>query len=285
MIAIADSGSTKTDWVILGDDLNEVFRTSTIGFNPYFVTSQDICEELQKNEDFAPYVNDFTKVFFYGAGTSSPVMHEVVEKGLRAFFTNAEFVIDHDLLAACYATYMGKPAMVCILGTGSNSCYFDGNTMREETKSLAYILGDEGSGNDLGKRVLRAFYTKKMPPHLAKAFDDYYKLSVDELNKNVYQNKFANTYLASFNKFVVEHKNDPFIQKIIYDAMSSFIEYQIMPYEEARHSELNFIGSIAHIYEDVIRSVAAEYHLTIGHIIRKPIDNLVGYHKNYLIKS
>jgi len=117
MIAIADSGSTKTDWVILDSDLNEVFRTSTIGFNPYFV-------------------NDFTKVFFYGAGTSSEAMHAVVKEGLENFFTNAEFVVDHDLLAACYATYMGKPAMVCILGTGSNSCYFDGTTMREETKSL-----------------------------------------------------------------------------------------------------------------------------------------------------
>ena len=151
MIAIADSGSTKTDWVILGDDLNEVLRTNTIGFNPYFVSDEDIYTELQQNEDFKPIVQDITKVFFYGAGTSSEAMHEVVKKGLQAFFTNAEFVIDHDLLAACYASYMGKPAMVCILGTGSNSCYFDGETMREETKSLAYILGDEGSGNDLGK--------------------------------------------------------------------------------------------------------------------------------------
>jgi len=173
--------------------------------------------------------------------------------------------------------------MVCILGTGSNSCYFDGVSLREETKSLAYILGDEGSGNDLGKRLLRAYFTKKMPPHLSKAFDDYYKLTVEELNHNVYNNKFANTYLASFNKFVLEHRNDPFVQKIIYDAMSSFIEYQILPYEEARQSELNFIGSIAYIYEDIIRSVAAQYHLNVGHIIRKPIDNIVDYHKKYLI--
>ncbi|MGV0924801.1 ATPase [Empedobacter tilapiae] len=284
MIAIADSGSTKTDWVILDSNLNEVFRTNTIGFNPYFVTANDITAELQKNKDFVPIANKFTKVFFYGAGTSSQAMHEIVKNGLNKFFINAEFTIDHDLLAACYATYMGKPAMVCILGTGSNSCYFDGVNMREETKSLAYILGDEGSGNDLGKRVLRAFYTKKMPSHLAKAFDNCYNLSVEELNKNVYLKQFANTYLASFNTFVVEHKNDPFIQKIIYDAMSSFIEYQILPYEEARHSELNFIGSIAHIYEDIIRAVAAEYHLTVGHIIRKPIDNVVDYHKKYLIK-
>lgn len=285
MIAIADSGSTKTDWVVLDSELNEVFRTNTIGFNPYFVKPEDITAELLKNEDLAPIASELKKVFFYGAGTSSDSLKEIVKEGLHNFFTNADFVVDHDLLAACYATYMGNPAMVCILGTGSNSCYFDGKNLREETKSLAYILGDEGSGNDLGKRVLRGFFTKKMPPHLAKAFDDYYKLSVEELNKNVYQNKFANTYLASFNKFVVEHKDDPYIIKIIYDAMSSFIEYQILPYEEARHSELNFIGSIAHIYEDIIRSVAAEYHLTVGHIIRKPIDNLVSYHINYLLNN
>lgn len=283
MIIIADSGSTKTDWVVLDDTIQEVFRTNSIGFNPYFVTSVDITTEIAKNEELAAIASEVKKVFFYGAGTSTDANREIVRIGLNGIFTNAEFVVDHDLLAACYATYMGKPAMVCILGTGSNSCYFDGKEMREETKSLAYILGDEGSGNDLGKRLLRAYFTKKLPPHLAKAFDDYYKLSIEELNKNVYQNKFSNAYLASFNKFVVEHKDDPYIQKIIYDAMTGFIEYQILPYEEARHSELNFIGSIAHIYEPIIRSVAAQYHLTVGHIIRKPIDNLVEYHKNYLI--
>ena len=285
MIIIADSGSTKTDWVVLDKNNEELFRTNSIGFNPYFVSSVDITTEISKNEELSAIASEVTKVFFYGAGTSSDENKEIVRIGLNGIFTNAEFVVDHDLLAACYATYMGKPAMVCILGTGSNSCYFDGNTMREETKSLAYILGDEGSGNDLGKRLLRAFFTKKMPPHLAKAFDDYYKLTIEELNKNVYRNKFANAYLASFNKFVVEHKDDAFIQKLIYDAMTGFIEYQILPYEEARHSELNFIGSIAHIYEPIIRSVAAQHHLTVGHIIRKPIDNVVEYHKNYLINA
>jgi len=283
MIIIADSGSTKTDWVVLNDTQEELFRTNTIGFNPYFVSSSDITEEIAKNEELKEVASQVKKVFFYGAGTSTDANKEIIRIGLNNFFINADFVIDHDLLAACYATYMGKPAMVCILGTGSNSCYFDGKEMREETKSLAYILGDEGSGNDLGKRILRAYFTKKMPPHLAKAFDDYYKLSIEELNRNVYQNKFANAYLASFNKFVVEHKDDPYIQRIIYDAMKSFIEYQILPYEEARSSELNFIGSIAHIYEAIIRSVAAEFHLTVGHIIRKPIDNVVEYHKQYLI--
>lgn len=285
MIIIADSGSTKTDWVVLDNNQQEVFRTNTIGFNPYFVSSVDITTEIAKNEELNAIASEVKNVYFYGAGTSSDEMKEIVRSGLKGIFVNAEFVVDHDLLAACYATYMGKPAMVCILGTGSNSCYFDGTTLREETKSLAYILGDEGSGNDLGKRLLRAYFTKKMPPHLAKAFDDYYKLSIEELNKNVYQNKFANAYLASFNKFVVEHKDDPYIQRIIYDAMRGFIEYQILPYEEARHSELNFIGSIAHIYEQIIRSVAAEYHLTVGHIIRKPIDNVVEYHKKYIINA
>jgi glucosamine kinase len=283
MIIIADSGSTKTDWVVLNDAQEEVFRAKTIGFNPYFVSSEDITNEIANTPELAEIATDVKKVFFYGAGTSSDANKEIVQIGLQNIFVNANLVVDHDLLAACYATYMGKPAMVCILGTGSNSCYFDGKEMREETKSLAYILGDEGSGNDLGKRVLRAYFTKKMPPHLANAFDHYYKLSIDELNKNVYQNKFANAYLASFNKFVLEHKDDPYIQRIIYDAMKSFIEYQILPYEEARFSELNFIGSIAHIYEPIIRSVAADYHLTVGHIIRKPIDNVVEYHKQYLI--
>ena len=174
MIIIADSGSTKTDWVVLNDAKEEIFKTNTIGFNPYFVSSEDIAEEIAKNEELNSIAKSVKKVFFYGAGTSTDDNKEIVRIGLNNVFENAEFVVDHDLLAACYATYMGKPAMVCILGTGSNSCYFDGNTMREETKSLAYILGDEGSGNDLGKRLLRAYFTKKLPPHLSDAFHHYY---------------------------------------------------------------------------------------------------------------
>lgn len=284
MIAIADSGSTKTDWVILNDDLTERFRTNTIGFNPYHINSESIHKEVSKNSELAEIVDQINRVYFYGAGCSADFLHEIVKQGFRPFFKNAELSVNHDLRAACYAVYRGTPAMVCILGTGSNACYFDGKEIREATPSLAYVLGDEGSGNHMGKKLLHAYFSKKMPEHLAKIFDETYHLTISELNVNVYQKPLANAYLASFSRFVHQHKDEPFIENLIYTSMASFFENQVLPNPEARFCEVNFIGSVAHYYEDIIRAVASVYHLNVGHIVQKPIDNLVAYHKKYIIK-
>lgn len=284
MIAIADSGSTKTDWVILNEDLTEHLRTVTIGFNPYHINSEAIFEEISKNIELAAIAEQLKAVYFYGAGCSADFLHGIVKTGFRPFFKNADLSVNHDLLAACYAVYRGVPAMVCILGTGSNACYFDGKEVKEATPSLAYVLGDEGSGNHLGKKLLHAYFSKKMPEHLAKIFDDTYHLTISELNVNVYQKPLVNAYLASFSKFVFEHKNEPFIENLIYTSMADFFENQVLPNPEARFCEVNFIGSVAHYYEDIIRAVAPNYHLKVGHIVQKPIDSLVEYHKNYILK-
>ncbi len=285
MIAIVDSGSTKSDWVIVDTQGEEILRTETMGFNPYFITTSDIEKELKKNDALMSIADKLKNLYFYGAGCSSKKMNEVVEKALQNTFIKAKVLVDHDLLAAAYAAYNGKPAIVCILGTGSNSCYFDGKTLREETPSLAFILGDEGSGNNLGKRVLQAYFLKKMPNHLHRVFTERYELTIDELNKNVYQNQFANKYLASFSRFVADHKYEPFVQKIVYDSLKEFVVNQILPYPEARFSEINFIGSVAHVYEDILKTVLSEFHLNFGFAIRKPIDNLVKYHLLYIISG
>lgn len=285
MIAIADSGSTKTDWVILNDDLTENFRTNTIGFNPYHIDAKSIEAEMIKNEELKVISDKISHVFFYGAGCSADFLKDIVKDGFRNYFKNADLLVDHDLLAACYAVYRGKPAIVCILGTGSNACYFDGQQLKEATPSLAYILGDEGSGNHMGKKLLHAYFSKKMPQYLADKFHETYHLTVSVMNINVYQKPLANAYLASFSKFVHEHKDEPFIQNLIYTSMSDFFENQVLPNPEARFSEINFIGSVAHYYEDIIRAVAANFHLEVGHIVRKPIDNLVDYHKKYILNS
>lgn len=283
MYAIVDSGSTKSDWVIINPEGKEVLRTDTIGFNPYFVNSKDIEKEIKDNQELVDIAPSINNIFFYGAGCSSDRLCEVVEKGLNKVFKQSVNSVQHDLLAAAYAAYNGKPSVVCILGTGSNSCYFDGEKLKEETPSLAFILGDEGSGNNLGKKLLQAYFLKKMPKRLERAFTERYDLTVAELNKNVYQNKFANTYLANFSRFVADHKYEPFIQNMVYRSMKEFFINQVLPYPEARSSEINFIGSVAHYYEEILKSVAAEFHLNIGHIVRKPIDNLVKYHLLYII--
>jgi len=285
MIAIADSGSTKTDWVILNDDYSENFRTNTIGFNPYHIDSVSIEAEINKNEELKTVSDQITNVYFYGAGCSADFLREIVKNGFKNFFSKAEILVDHDLLAACYAVYRGKPAIVCILGTGSNACYFDGKEVKEATPSLAYILGDEGSGSYMGKKLLHAYFSNKMPQHIADKFHKTYNLTISELNVNVYQKPLANAYLASYSKFVHENKEEPFIQNLIYTSMGAFFENQVLPNPEARFSEVNFIGSVAHYYEDIIRAVAANYHLEVGHIVRKPIDNLVEYHKKYILSK
>lgn len=285
MIAIVDSGSTKSDWVILNNKGDEILRTNTIGFNPYFIKSKEISKELESNPDLMKIKDDISYIYFYGAGCSSEKMNAVVEKALNKVFIHSTNRVDHDLKAAAYAAYNGKPAIVCILGTGSNSCYFDGKKLYEETPSLAYILGDEGSGNALGKKVLTAYFLKKMPHHLDRAFQERYKLTIEELNKNIYENNFANKYLATFSRFVADHKYEPFMQKIVYDSLKEFVVNQILPYKEARKAEINFIGSVAHIYEDALKTVLSEFYLNFGFAIKKPIDNLVKYHLLYIIPN
>lgn len=285
MIAIADSGSTKTDWVILNDDYSESFRTNTIGFNPYHIDAISIEAEITKNNDLKAIAEKITNVYFYGAGCSADFLTDIVKDGFKNFFCHADILVAHDLLAACYAVYRGKPTVVCILGTGSNACYFDGKEVSEATPSLAYILGDEGSGSYMGKKIVHAYFSNKMPKHLAKVFDDTYHLTISELNINVYQKPLANAYLATFSKFVNEHKSEPFVQNLIYSAMRDFFDAQVMPIPQARFSEINFIGSVAHYYEEIIRSVAATFHLEVGHIVRKPIDNVVEYHKQYILSK
>lgn len=284
MIAIADSGSTKTDWVILNDDHSEHFRSNTIGFNPYHIDSEAIEAEMFKNEELKAIAHKITDVYFYGAGCSADFLKDIVKKGFVKFFSEANLHIDHDLKAACYAVYRGTPTIVCILGTGSNACYFDGEKISEATPSLAYVLGDEGSGNHMGKKLVHAYFSKKMPKELAEKFHETYNLTISELNINVYQKPLANAYLASFSKFVHEHREHPFMQNLIYTSMHDFFENQVIPNPEARFSEINFIGSVAHYYEEIIRDVASTFHLEVGHIVRKPIDNLVAYHKEYILK-
>lgn len=283
MIAIADSGSTKTDWVILDDTHQEVFRTHTIGFNPYHIESEKIESEMRKNEDLNKVAGRITNVYFYGAGCSADFLKETVKNGFKNYFSNAEILIDHDLLGACYAVYRGKPAIVCIMGTGSNACFFDGKSVKEAIPSLAYILGDEGSGCYMGKKLLHDYFSKKMPRHISDKFNETYNLTISELNVNVYQKPLANAYLASFSKFVYEHKDEPFMQNLIYTSMAAFFENQVLPNPEARFSEINFIGSVAYYYEEIIRAVAANFHLEVGQIVRKPIDNIVDYHIKYIL--
>lgn len=284
MIAIVDGGSTKCDWVILDNQGKITQKIETTGFNPNTVDADFISNEIEKNQHLHFLKDHLHYIFFYGSGCGTARNKEIVKNELSKVFPFADILVKDDMTAAAYAAYNGKPAIVCILGTGSNSCYFDGETVRRDLPSLGFLIGDEGSGSAIGKQLLRRFFMKKLPAELHKDFVEIYNLTIEEAIKNMYHNPRANAYLAEFNKFVVQRKSHPYFQNMVFDEMKNFFEYQVLPYEEAREAEINLIGSIAFYYEDIIRSAAAELNLTVGKVVQRPIESLVEFHRKYIFK-
>lgn len=285
MIAIVDGGSTKCDWVILENSGKISQKTESIGFNPNIINADLIPQEIEKNPHLFLIKNQLDYIYFYGSGCGTVENALLVETQLQKVFPYAKVTVKEDLTAAAYAAYNGKPAIVCILGTGSNSCYFDGESIRRDLPSLGFLIGDEGSGSALGKHLVRRFFMKKLPQDLHQEFVETYHLTIEDAIKNMYHNPRANAYLAEFNKFVVQRKQHPYFQNMVFDEMKNFFEYQVLPYEEAREAEINFIGSIAYYYEDILRAAAAELNLTVGHIVQKPIESLVKFHKKYIFNQ
>lgn len=285
MIAIVDGGSTKCDWVILENSGKISQKTESVGFNPNIINADLIPQEIEKNPHLFLIKNQLDYIYFYGSGCGTVENALLVETQLQKVFPYAKVTVKEDLTAAAYAAYNGKPAIVCILGTGSNSCYFDGESIRRDLPSLGFLIGDEGSGSALGKHLVRRFFMKKLPQDLHQEFVETYHLTIEDAIKNMYHNPRANAYLAEFNKFVVQRKQHPYFQNMVFDEMKNFFEYQVLPYEEAREAEINFIGSIAYYYEDILRAAAAELNLTVGHIVQKPIESLVEFHKKYIFNQ
>ena len=192
MIAIVDGGSTKCDWVILENSGKISQKTETIGFNPNIINADFIPQEIEKNQHLYFIKNSLEKVYFYGSGCGTPENVALVEIQLQKAFPYATIMVKEDMTAAAYAAYNGKPAIVCILGTGSNSCYFDGDKVRRDLPSLGFLIGDEGSGSALGKQLLRRFFMKKLPKDLHQDFVETYHLTIEEAIKNMYHNPRAN---------------------------------------------------------------------------------------------
>ncbi|AZA53298.1 ATPase [Chryseobacterium sp. G0201] len=283
MVAIVDSGSTKSDWVIL-DEFKQVFlKTETIGFNPNFINKELIVPEIEKNTSLTSVKNSIKKIYFYGSGCGIQKNCDTIVEELGKVFGDAEVTVREDLLAAAYAAYQGRPAIVCIMGTGSNSCYFDGTDLKIKLPSLGFMMGDEGSGSAIGKQLVRRFFMQKLPEDLSREFQEIYNLTIDDALKNMYHTTRPNAYLANFNKFVIDRKDHPYLRTMVLEEMKNFFDYQVLPYEESKDAEINFIGSIAYYYEDILRSAAAELNLNVGHVVQKPIESLVNYHVKYIL--
>lgn len=281
MLGIADSGSTKCDWRIVAEDKTYI-DYATIGINPYFHNADVIEAELLKNEQLMRVAEEVKALFFYGAGCSSTELKRTAEQGLSRIFPNAEIYVDHDLVAAAFAVYKDDPCIACILGTGSNSCHFDGDIVREEVPALAYILGDEGSGSYFGKKLLSDFLYKRLPQNIHDSLFDKFGLTKDIIIERVYMKPHANVYLASFMKFITGFKSEPYVQDMILEGIGKFLDIHVTCYRDFEKVKTNFIGSVAYYHEDLLRQAAEMRNIQVGKIIKKPIDGLYDYHiKNY----
>lgn len=279
MILVVDSGSTKTDWIAVDAKGKILFSTQTLGLNPQVLSSAILKERIINNFDLYQNRQQVTHLYFYGAGCSVESPQLRINKVFDEIFTNAEKTIKEDTYAAVYAA--SKPeekAVVCILGTGSNCTYFDGKDIEQRVTSLGYILMDEASGNFYGKQLIRSYYFNTMPKSLADEFEKEYDLSPDSIKENIYRRENPNTYLATFSKFLIKHKDNELFQKIIKNGLERFINHQILQFDNAKQVPIHFIGSISFFLKEEIKQALEEKGLTMGRIVQRPIEELVKYH-------
>lgn len=277
MIIVAESGSTKCDWLINHND-GKVLETHTMGFNPFFHQPDEILTHLRGNQDLSQVASKATAVYFYGAGCSSPDRNEVILTALMQFFRNAHCEVNHDLNASAFATWDGNPAITCIIGTGSNSCYYDGVSVSEKVPALGYILGDEGSGSYFGKKLIADYLYKRLPKELQDAFFEQYKLQKEEIFHQVYNTNKANVFLASFMRFIVPHKDHSYIREMVYEGLSTFAEIHICCYPNFGEVPVHFVGSVAFYFTEILQEVAAEKGFKLGKIDKNPGMSLLKYH-------
>lgn len=277
MLIIVDSGSTKADWQVINADGSHELHT-TMGFNPFFHDEDRIETELKKS--FVKDVNvvEAKKVYFYGAGCSDKMRCDIVKRGLERIFTNAETIeVEHDLLGSARATCGNEAGIACIIGTGSNTCLYDGKDVIDNVSNLGYLLGDEGSGSHLGKLLIRAYFYRELPDDMIEFFHEEFGN-----NKRVILNKIygeaPNVYLASFARFFSKHKSHFYIQKLANEAFAELTRRHILKYNGCNNIPIHFVGSVAYHFQDILKTTLEEHNLTLGVVIQKPIDALVDFH-------
>ncbi|MDB2340934.1 N-acetylglucosamine kinase [Flavobacteriaceae bacterium] len=280
MILVVDSGSTKTDWIAVDISGDTLFATQTLGLNPQVLSSAILKERIINNFDLYQNREQVTHLYFYGAGCGVDSPQQRIKKVFDEIFVHAKIIIKEDTYAAVYATVQPEEeAIVCILGTGSNCTYYDGSNIEQRVTSLGYILMDEASGNFFGKQLIRSYYFNTMPKQLALEFEKEYDLSPDAVKENIYRRENPNTYLATFSRFLIKHKDIPLFQDIIAKGLKRFINHQILQFDNAKEVPIHFIGSISHFLKDEIETALKRKGLTMGRIVQRPIDELVKYHK------
>lgn len=278
MFVIADMGSTKTDWSFV-DDNKKVTLIKTQGFNPYFYSTEEIKLILKPaflNKNL--HLTSVLKLYFYGSGCSSDEKCATVKDALTEFFPNAEIFVTHDLLGSARAVCGRNKGIACILGTGSNSCLYDGGNIVANVPSLGFLLGDEGGGSDMGRELIKYYNYGELPIDLEQKFEQEFKMNRKLLLKEVYETKHPNVYCATYSRFVAEHKLNPVMQQLIDERLDQFFKRHVIKYEGYKELPINFIGSTAYYYADTLRKVAIRYGTRVGIIIQNPMEKLIAFH-------
>lgn len=276
-ILVADSGSSKTDWLLASQDSAAIsFKTS--GLNPYFLTEKEITKVIQDQAaDMVSQSSDIAEIYFFGAGCSSPDRHEIVSNALTHLFPKAFISVDSDLLGSAYATCGTHQGLCCVLGTGSNISFFDGEEIHAGKHGIGYILGDEGSGTWFGKALITGYLYGQMPDEVSVRFKKAYHLTKDEVITRVYQQGNGNSYLASFAKFLSEVKVTDYGRQLINQGLHEFIETNIKSYPQYRDYLCHFVGSIAWYFADELKALCKAEGISVGKIIQQPVNDLMQF--------
>jgi glucosamine kinase len=279
MHLIADSGSTKTAWRLIKDK-NQIIPIETIGYSPQYISTEEMIADLEIAliPQLTVSPNAISKISFYGTGCSTPRTVGIIKSALAYIFKNAAIEVNHDLFGAARALCGKEAGIACILGTGANSCLFDGEKIIDNIPSVGFMLGDEGSGGYLGKKLVRAYFYRELPKDLTLAFAKKYNLSRDEMLLNVYKKAAPNRYLASFSIFLSEYISHPFIQEFVQKGFQAFLDAMVLKYDHVEKLPINFLGSIAVHFQAQLEIVLYNNHLQLGKIIDNPVDELVKFH-------
>lgn len=276
MKLIADSGSTKTDWIATKNS-KRVHTAHTKGINPFYQTATEIAEILQT--ELLPQIAGFTptSIYFYGAGCSFPEKKMSIQNAFLSVFGELpKLHLATDLLAAVHALCGNKEGIACILGTGSNSCYWDGKRIVKNVSPLGYILGDEGSGAVLGKLLIADLLKNQLPQHLTNSFFQKYETNYETLMAQVYRQAFPNRKLAQYTYFIAENLNEPAIYRIVENSFTAFVKRNLAQYPQKL--PVHFVGSVAVTFEEVLKKVLSKENYHLGTLLKSPIENLVKYH-------
>ena len=280
MIIVADSGSTKTEWIILKDG-EIVKKYLTSGFNPKYFAPEILSGIIREELIFQLEGKSIRSVYFYGSGCYGEKPVEIVGKILRDFFPSSTIEIHHDLFGAARALFYEEKGIACILGTGASSCCFDGENVTAQVPSLGFLLADEGSGVHLGKKLLNAWFKNDLPENLHRKFQKKYSLELNNFLTGLYKEKKPNSKIASFVPFIVENITEIFLQNIVRESFREFFIDNILRYPDYQKLQVGFVGSVACLFSKQIKEVAESFGVNITKILRSPADGLVNFHKKY----